>query len=118
MTINVYRVYGVRNVLPENAAHLFSIVTTENSAAYATPQDAKITAFESFDDKRIEFFLSIEEQPPTTPLGWALVASQNMSKLDVIPIPDTTYETVEEAIAEEGYLAEDAWYYRSKSKKS
>lgn len=113
MAINIYRVYYVHNVLPENAAHLFSIVTTENSASYAIPQNPDIAEFETFNDKRIEFALSREEQPPTTPLEWALVASQNMSKLNVIPVPDTTYETVEEAIAEEGYLAEDAWYIRN-----
>ena len=61
MAINVYRVYNVDNVFPEDAAHLFSIVTTENSAAYAIPQNPKITDFEGFDDKRVEFFLSLEK---------------------------------------------------------
>jgi hypothetical protein len=106
MAINVYRVYNVDNVFPENAAHLFSIVTTENSAAYATPQNPDITDFEGFDEKRIELFLSREEQPPTTPEEWALLASQNMSMLNVVPLTDAVYETLEEAIAEEGYSAE------------
>ena len=113
MAINVYRVYNVNNVFPEDAAHLFSIVTTENSAAYAIPQNPDITDFEGFDDKRIEFFLSLEKQPPTTPEEWALVASQNMSMLNVVPLTDAVYETLEEAIAEEGYSAEDAWYLRN-----
>ena len=113
MAINVYRVYNVDNVFPENAAHLFSIVTTENSAAYATPQNPDITDFEGFDEKRIELFLSREEQPPTTPEEWALLASQNMSMLNVVPLTDAVYETLEEAIAEEGYSAEDAWYLRN-----
>jgi hypothetical protein len=113
MALNVYRVYNVDNVLPEDAAHLFSIVTTENSAAYAIPSNPDITDFEGFDEKRIEFLLSREENPPTTPEEWALVASQNMSMLDVIPVSDVEYETVEEAILEEGYLAEDAWYFRN-----
>jgi hypothetical protein len=113
MAINVYRVYNVNNVFSEDAAHLFSIVTTENSAAYAVPQNPDITEFESFDEKRIEFFLSREEQPPTTPEEWALLASQNMSMLDVVPLTDAVYENLEEAIAEEGYSAEDAWYFRN-----
>lgn len=113
MAINVYRVYNVDNVFPEDAAHLFSIVTTENSAAYAIPQNPDITDFEGFDEKRIELFLSREEKPPTTPEEWALVASQNMSMLNVVPLTDAVYETVEEAIAEEGYSAEDAWYFRN-----
>ena len=113
MAINVYRVYNVDNVFPEDAAHLFSIVTTETSAAYAIPQNPDITDFEGFDEKRIELFLSREEKPPTTPEEWALVASQNMSMLNVVPLTDAVYETLEEAIAEEGYSAEDAWYLRN-----
>ncbi len=113
MAINVYRVYNVNNVFPEESGHLFSIVTTENSAAYATPQNPDIVDFEGFDDKRIEFFLSLEKQPPTTPEEWALLASQNMSMLNVVPLTDAVYETLEEAIAEEGYSAEDAWYLRN-----
>jgi hypothetical protein len=118
MAINVYRVYNVNNVFPEETGHLFSIVTTENSVTYATPQNPDITDFEGFDDKRVEFFLSREEQPPTTPEEWALLASQNMSMLDVIPLTDAVYETLEEAIAEEGYSAEDAWYIRNQDIKS
>ena len=113
MAINVYRVYNVNNVFPEESGHLFSIVTTENSAAYAIPQNPDITDFEGFDEKRIELFLSREEKPPTTPEEWALVASQNMSMFNVVPLTDAVYETVEEAIAEEGYSAEDAWYLRN-----
>jgi hypothetical protein len=113
MAINVYRVYNVDNVFPEESGHLFSIVTTETSAAYAIPQNPDITDFEGFDEKRIEFFLSLEKQAPTTPEEWALVASQNMSMLNVVPLTDAVYETLEEAIAEEGYSAEDAWYLRN-----
>ena len=113
MAINVYRVYNVNNVFPEESGHLFSIVTTENSAAYAIPQNPDMTDFEGFDEKRIELFLSREEKPPTTPEEWALVASQNMSMLNVVPLTDAVYETLEEAIAEEGYSAEDAWYLRN-----
>jgi hypothetical protein len=113
MAINVYRVYNVDNVFPEDAAHLFSIVTTETSAAYAIPQNPDITDFEGFDEKRIELFLSREEKPPSTPEEWALLASQNMSMLNVVPLTDAVYETLEEAIAEEGYSAEDAWYLRN-----
>jgi hypothetical protein len=113
MAINVYRVYNVDNVFPEESGHLFSIVTTETSAAYAVPQNPDITDFEGFDEKRIELFLSREEKPPTTPEEWALLASQNMSMLNVVPLTDAVYETLEEAIAEEGYSAEDAWYLRN-----
>jgi hypothetical protein len=113
MAINVYRVYNVNNVFPEESGHLFSIVTTETSAAYAVPQNPDITDFEGFDEKRIELFLSREEKPPTTPEEWALLASQNMSMLNVVPLTDAVYETLEEAIAEEGYSAEDAWYLRN-----
>jgi hypothetical protein len=113
MAINVYRVYNVDNVFPEESGHLFSIVTTETSAAYAIPQNPDITDFEGFDEKRVELFLSREEKPPTTPEEWALVASQNMSMLNVVPLTDAVYETLEEAIAEEGYSAEDAWYLRN-----
>jgi hypothetical protein len=91
MAINVYRVYNVNNVFPEESGHLFSIVTTENSAAYAIPQNPDITDFEGFDDKRVEFFLSLEKQAPTPPEEWALVASQNMSMLNIVPLTDAVY---------------------------
>lgn len=120
MALEVYRVYPAVNVLPERAAHLFSIVTTENSAAYATPNlaDPKLNEFVDFDEDRIKIALSMEEEgEPKTALDWALMASQNMSAFSVVKVENIDYETVEEAITEESYLSEDAWYERNGTNK-
>jgi len=113
MTINVYRAYSLDNPFPEEKAHLFSIVTTENSAAYAIPSSPEIVDFEGLNDERIQMLLENTDSKPTTPLDWALLASQNMSQLDVIPVEDVDYETPEEAILSESNRAEDAWYFRN-----
>lgn len=111
MTIQVYRVYPIDTVLDPEVAHQFSIVATEKGADYAVPDNPEITDFDGFDQDRIQEALSMEESAPTTPLDWALVASINMSMLDVKPV-DVEYDSVEDAIAEESALAEDAWYMR------
>jgi hypothetical protein len=113
MALNVYRVYYLDNILSEEKGHLFSIVTTENSGAYAIPADKNITEFEQFNDERVEEILTITGEKPTTPEDWALLLSRNMSQLDVIKVDDVDYETPEEAILSESYRAEDAWYFRN-----
>lgn len=113
MALNTYRVYYLNDILSEERGHLFSIVTTENSGAYATPADKKITDFEQFNDERVKELLTMIEEEPTTPDDWALLLSTNMSQLNVKKVDDVDYETPEEAILSESYLAEDAWYFRN-----
>ena len=113
MALNTYRVYYLNDILSEERGHLFSIVTTENSGAYAIPADKKITDFEQFNDERVKELLTMIEEEPTTPDDWALLLSTNMSQLNVKKVDDVDYETPEEAILSESYLAEDAWYFRN-----
>lgn len=113
MALNIYRVYYLDNVLSEERGHLFSIITTENSGDYATAADKKITEFEDYNKERVEELLSMSKEAPKTPDDWALLLSANMSQLNVKKIDDTDYETPEEAILSESYLAEDAWYFRN-----
>jgi len=113
MALNTYRVYYLDDILSEEKGHLFSIITTENSGAYAVPADKNITDFEDFNDERVKELLDMVEEKPTTPEDWALLLSRNMSQLDVIKVDDVDYETPEEAILSESYRAEDAWYFRN-----
>ena len=113
MALNVYRVYYLDNAFPEERAHLFSIVTTEDSAAYAVPLDEKIEDFKDYNEDRIKEIVDNVDKKPTTPEDWAYLVSKNMSHLDVIKVDDFDYETPEEAILQESYRAEDAWYFRN-----
>jgi hypothetical protein len=113
MALNTYRVYYLDDVLSEERGHLFSIITTENSGAYAIPADKNITDFEQFNDERVKELLTMVEEEPTTPEDWALLLSRNMSRLNVRKVDDVDYETPEEAILSESYRAEDAWYFRN-----
>ena len=113
MALNTYRVYYLDDVLSEERGHLFSIITTENSGAYAIPADKNITDFEQFNDERVKELLTMVEEEPTTPEDWALLLSRNMSRLNVRNVDDVDYETPEEAILSESYRAEDAWYFRN-----
>ncbi len=113
MALNTYRVYYLDDVLSEERGHLFSIITTENSGAYAIPADKNITDFEQFNDERVKELLTMVEEKPTTPEDWALLLSTNMSRLNVRKVDDVDYETSEEAILSESYRAEDAWYFRN-----
>jgi hypothetical protein len=112
MTIQVYRVYPIDAVEDAEYAHLFSIVATEDEAHYAVPQIVGVEDFAGYDDDRIAQALAMATEIPKTPLDWALVASTNMSMLDVKPV-DAQYDSIEDALAEESSLAEDAWSLRN-----
>lgn len=112
MAIKVYRVYHADNALPSNVGHLFSIIADNDRASYAVPADEKITDFAGINQDRIDTFAALEKTKPNSPDDWALVASQNMSMLDVIP-SDVEYKTFEDAIEEESEKATDAWYLRN-----
>lgn len=112
MAIKVYRVYHVDNALPSNVGHLFSIIADNDKASYAVPADEKITDFAGINQNRIDILAALEENKPTTPEDWALVSSQNMSMLNVIPV-DVEYKTFEDAVEEESEKSTDAWYLRN-----
>lgn len=112
MAIKVYRAYHTDNALPGNVGHLFSIVADNDRASYAIPNDGKITDFSGLNQNKIDTLASLEKQKPTTPDDWALVASQNMSMIDIIPV-ETDYKTFDDAVDEESSKAIDAWYLRN-----
>ena len=111
MKISVYRVYPRGASANADSQHLFSIVTTDETAHYATPNIASTDEWEAFNDTRIEQALDMEKTRPTSSLDWALVASQNMSMLDVIPV-EVAYISIEEAVSSEKKIAAQAWTSR------
>ena len=114
MKISVFRVYSRGKSANSDSQHLFSIVTREEVTPYATPNIADICAWDPFNEERIQQALNLEETRPTSSLDWALVASRNMSMLDVIPT-EVAYSSIEEAISNEKSIAAQAWMLRKES---
>lgn len=112
MKISVYRVYPRGASANPDIQHLFSKVTTDEGAQYATPNNN--SEWEGFDNKRIEHALNMEDTRPVTSLDWALVASRNMSMLDVIQA-EVLYNSIDEAVTNEQKIAEQAWLKRKGS---
>ena len=114
MKISVFRVYPRGKSANADSQHLFSILTTEECAHYATPNITDNNEWDAFNDERIQQALNLEEIRPTSSLDWALVASRNMSMLDVIPT-EVAYSSIKEAISSEKSIAAQAWMLRKES---
>jgi hypothetical protein len=104
MTVKVFRVYTDMNAEPKNFA--FSVLASTAEARYIVPQRSKSLGI---DDARIDDITrGYYENGLTLPedhIGWASLATQNMSHLSMFDT-DEEYITMEEAIEEEtGYVA-------------
>lgn len=110
MDVKVYRAYYRDSMLPPDASHLFSIVATDSGADYAHPNNPEITKWNFLNQDRIQGLLETADTPPTSPLEWATMASYNLGGIDVMPVTDVDYEDADDAMQNEGNLAEDAWY--------
>jgi hypothetical protein len=112
MAIAIYRVYPVsfdnEPVSPEE--HLFSVISTESSAAYACPPG------HGLNQERIEMIIQMVKDSnidlPTTPEGWASLALDNMNFVTAISIDASEYDNVEDAISDEADSAEASGYIR------
>jgi hypothetical protein len=112
MAIAIYRVYPVsfdnEPVNPEE--HLFSVISTESSAAYACPPG------HSLNQERIEMIVQMLKEDnidlPTTPEGWANLALDNMNFVTAISVDASEYDNVEDAISDETDSAEASGYIR------
>ena len=112
MAISIYRVYPVsfdnEPVNPEE--HLFSVIATESSAAYAVPPG------HSLSQERIEMIIQMVKDSnidlPTTPEGWASLALDNMNFVTAISVDASGYDNVEDAISDEADSAEASGYIR------
>jgi len=112
MAISIYRVYPIRfdnePINPEE--HLFSVVATESSAAYAAPLE------KGLGQERIEMIVRMLKDNdidlPTSPEDWVSLALDNMNFVTAIPVDASEYENVEDAISDEIAEAEGAYYIR------
>ena len=61
--------------------YMFSVIAGPNEVEYIIPVD-KVGIYAGFDKERINLLLAglSEEQIPTTPEGWALLAAENISE--------------------------------------
>ena len=117
MTIAIYRCYPIRfdNESSQPEEHLFSVVTTEESATYAAP------FHKGLDQKRIDMIIDMCKQSdielPTTPEGWVGLALDNMSHVTAVAIDASEYDNVEDAVSDEIAEAEGAYYIREDEEK-
>lgn len=103
MTVKVFRVYTDISTNPKNYA--FSVLASAADARYILPEQNKM----GLDDARIdEITRGYYENGLTLPedhVGWASLATQNMSHLSMFDT-DEEYTTMEEAVEEEtSYVA-------------
>ena len=63
MKISVFRVYPRGKSANADSQHLFSILTTEECAHYATPNIADNNEWDAFNDERIQQALNLEDSP-------------------------------------------------------
>jgi hypothetical protein len=102
MSANVYRLYGGDVV--DNNRYLFSIVASEDSAAYVVPA-LHLESYGDYNKKRLEKIVATTEELPTTPDGWALLAKENIDRASMFSTDQ--YDSLEEAIAAEVNLSDD-----------
>jgi hypothetical protein len=112
MAISIYRVYPIRfdnePINPEE--HLFSVIATESSAAYAAPLEKGLS------QERIEMIVQMLKDNnidlPTSPEDWVSLALDNMNFVTAIPVDASEYENVEDAISDEIAEVQGAYYIR------
>jgi len=117
MKVSIYRVYPVRfdndPVNPEE--HLFSVIATESSAAYAVPPENDL------NQERIEMIIQMFKDSdiniPTTPEGWVNLALDNMNYVTAISVDASKYENIKDAIFDESNAAEVAANIRKEQHK-
>lgn len=117
MAIAIYRVYPIRfdnePVNPEE--HLFSVVATESSAAYAVPPG------HGLGQERIEMIVQMLKDNnvdlPTTSEDWVSLALDNMNFVTAIQVDASEYNSVEDAISDESDSAEASAYLREDAEK-
>lgn len=102
MAANVYRLYGGETI--DNSRYLFSIVASEDNAAYVVPA-LHLASYGTYNKNRLEQIIATAEELPTTPDGWAVLAKENIDRASMFSIDQ--YDTLEEAVASELSLADD-----------
>lgn len=119
MAIKIWRV-SLPGAGDEYFDHMFSIVTTEDSAAYAVPEVNGEPIY-YYTQGRIDGVvegMKKESIPlPTTNLEWAQVAALGMDHFHVRALEDAKnddYATVEQAIAQEADTALEAYERRNR----
>jgi hypothetical protein len=102
MAANVYRLYGGDVI--DNNRYLFSIVASEDNAAYVVPA-LHLESYGGYDSHRLRQILNNTKELPNTPDEWAALAKENIDRASMFSIDQ--YDTLEEAVKEERILADD-----------
>jgi hypothetical protein len=102
MPANVYRLYGGDVV--DNNRYLFSIVASEDTAAYVVPA-LHLERYGNYNKKRLQQIIETTEELPTTPQGWALLAKENIDRASMFSTDQ--YDNLEEALVAELNMSDD-----------
>jgi cellobiose-specific phosphotransferase system component IIA len=119
MAIKIWRV-SLPGAGDEYFDHMFSIVTTEESASYAVPEvDGEPLYY--FTQERIDNVVAGMQKEdaalPATNLEWAQIAALGLDRFHVRALEDAKnddYATVEQAIAQEADTALEAYERRNR----
>lgn len=102
MSANVYRLYGGDVV--DNNRYLFSIVASEDNAAYVVPS-LHLESYGGYNNQRLLQIVQSTQELPNTKDEWAALLKENIDRASMFSIDQ--YDTLEEAIREEQTLADD-----------
>jgi hypothetical protein len=102
MAANVYRLYGGDVI--DNNRYLFSIVASEDTAAYVVPA-VHLESYGGYNNQRLRQILDNTQELPNTPDEWAALVKENIDRASMFSIDQ--YDTIEEAIKQERILADD-----------
>ena len=118
MAIEIFRAYINSDLPIQDGDHIFSIIASDTDVAFAAPQEV-IDSY-GLTQERIDiaknFYTTSNLELPTTPTDWALLASENMSQISVIPFDvSESYDTIEQAVIDEASDAQDALEIRNEN---
>ena len=118
MAIEIFRAYVNSDLPIQDGDHIFSIIASDTDVAYAAPQEV-IDSY-GLTQERIDMAKDLyavsDLEMPTTPTDWAVLASENMSKISVMPFDvSEPYDTIEQAVIDETSDAEDSLEIRNEN---
>lgn len=107
MTTQIYRAY--RDDTVSDRTYVFSVIASNEEAVYVVAGDDLDNRL-VFNEERLELLASsIEEEAPSTPEEWALLASYNIGTLSLMPHEAPSELEVAELVEDEQEYADEVW---------
>jgi hypothetical protein len=101
--IMTYKLYRMYNGVKADDNYVFSVVTGKNEAHYVVPENDIETQLIFNEDRIKDLILNADEENiPTDPDGWALVATYNAGfGMELHPVPTEESEDLNSIIEDE-----------------